>query len=116
MADPLDVTCPDCGAPPGSDCGLCDYGYDYHADRLHTAELQALTHGTCGLCGQPMVSGTVAGVLDAWHPDPESAAVCPAMPDPKQDWNAYAMAINLGARAGHPGLEHFRPTTEETTP
>lgn len=107
MPNPQMVGCPDCAAPPGEDC-TTTYD-DHHPGRVRAAELRAVTHGTCALCGHPMVAGTVGGVFDAWHPDPQDAAACPVLPDPTRQWNEYATALNLGLSAGHPGIEHFTP-------
>lgn len=104
--DPLSVVCPDCYAPAGTACyhsGGADYGP--HAARVRSAELRAVEHGTCSLCGRPMVRGL--DPVDAWHPDVDDAALCPPLPDPRTDWNGYATAINAGLSPGHPGLEHF---------
>jgi hypothetical protein len=84
--------------------------YTVHAARLRAAQLRAVTHGTCDLCGQFMVHGTVEGVTDAWHPDPVDATVCPPIPDVTRDPEGWALATNLGLTPGHPGAEHFRPT------
>ena len=108
MADPLSVACPDCLVPAEEDCAG---HYGTHAARQRLADLRSLDHGTCALCGRPMVKGTVeGGPVDAWHYQPEDAAACPPMPDPLADWNRYATAINLGLSPGHPGMEHFTPT------
>lgn len=105
----LTVSCPDCLAPAGRPCGD-----QFHADRLRIVDLRALTRGTCALCGQPMVRGSLDGAPDdAWHPDTFDAAQCPRMPDPGKDWQAYALAVNLGLTPGHPGAEHFRPLPVE---
>lgn len=114
MADPLTVPCPDCGVPTGVECQTSiDYLTGAHADRRRTADLRALEHGTCALCGQPMVRGTVEGSpADAWHPDETDAAACPPIPDPRTDWNGYAEAVNAAALHGHPGLEHFTPACD----
>jgi hypothetical protein len=97
--------CPDCMAPPTVPCGD-----QPHADRIRQADLRALEHGTCALCGQPMVRGSVEGSpIDAWHPDETTAAACPPIPDPGTDWEGYALATNLGLTPGHPGAEHFVP-------
>lgn len=113
MADALTVPCPDCQAPAGTPC----YGHldRPHGDRERVADLRALEHGTCALCGQPMVRGSVEDApVDAWHHLPEDAAACPRFPDPHQDWNGYATMINLGLSPGHPGVEHFVPAGETT--
>lgn len=113
MADPLSVACPDCTAPAGTPCYVSgtntveDYG---HAARQRSADLYAVEHGTCALCGRFMVYGSVQGApARAWHPNPEDKAACPPMPDPLTDWNAYATAVNLGLEPGYPGDEHFLP-------
>jgi len=100
----LDLRCPACLAPPGTDCT--------HDDRRRLADLRNLQHGTCNLCGQFMVHGTVLDApTDAWHPDLTDASACPVIPDPNLDgWDAYAAAINSGLTPGHPGIEHFVPT------
>lgn len=108
-ADPLSVGCPDCAAPAGTGCYTMSEHYTTHAARYRVAELRAVEHGTCDLCGQPMVRGTVDGVTDAWHPDGLASVGCPVMPDPLTDWNAYATATQAGLSPGHPGAEHFRP-------
>lgn len=111
MADPLSVPCPDCLVPAGQPCATSiDYLEGAHADRRRIADLRALEHGTCALCGRPMVRGSVEGSpVDAWHPAETDAAACPPIPDPRTDWDRYAMAVNLGLTPGHPGVEHFLP-------
>lgn len=115
---PLSVLCPGndggCGAPPGHHCRTSYTNEDgtphTHYARVKHADLRALEHGTCDLCGAFMVRGTVLDApLDAWHPDPGDASRCPDLPDPATDWNNYAAAVNLGAVPGRPGLEHFQP-------
>lgn len=109
MADPLAVSCEDCLAATNTPCVsayLPEAGV--HESRQRLADLRALTHGTCALCGQFMVYGTVLNQPpDAWHPDPTDAAACPPLPDPTVDWNGYADAVNAGLSPGHPGVEHF---------
>lgn len=108
MADPLSVTCHDCLAPPETACTSSVPGATTHGTRARVADLRALEHGACSLCGRFMVRGSILDApVDAWHPDPADAALCPELPDPSVDWNAYAKALNAGAVAGHPGLEHF---------
>lgn len=103
------VQCPDCMAPVNVSCGD-----QPHADRIRAADLQALEHGRCALCGAPMVRGTVEGApVDAWHPDEITAAACPRIPDPKDDWEGYATVTNLGLTPGHPGAENFVPAGEQ---
>lgn len=114
-ADPLLVACPACGAPAERECAgrvqeAAGGDPTTHEDRRRLADLRALEKGTCGLCGAFMVRGTVlGGPVEAWHPDETDAARCPQLPDPATDWDAYATALNHGARPGHPGVEHFRP-------
>lgn len=111
---PLDVKCAECEAPPGTPCRT-SYEDQTHQERQRLADLRSLDQGTCALCGQFMVKGSVLGSpVDAWHPDGTDAAACPNLPDPAEDWNGYALAVNLGATPGRPGLEHFRPY--DTTP
>lgn len=109
MADPLSVSCEDCLAATNTPCVsayLPEAGV--HESRHRLADLRALTHGTCALCGRFMVYGTVLNTpADAWHPDPTDAAACPPLPDPTVDWNGYADAVNAGLSPGHPGAEHF---------
>lgn len=109
-ADPLTVKCDECEAAPGVSCRT-NYGTEaIHLDRQRLTDLRSLERGTCGLCGQWMVRGSVLGsTADAWHPDTTDADACPVLPDARTDWNAYATAVNLGLRPGYPGLEHFRP-------
>ena len=103
------LPCPACLAPAGVSCGE-----QPHTDRIIAAQARNLTHGRCALCGQPMVHGSLDGApTDAWHPDPTDAAACPRIPDPAQDWEAYATAVNLGLTPGHPGAEHFVPDGEQ---
>ena len=114
MSDPTPeqiqaLPCPACLAPAGVSCGE-----QPHTDRIIAAQARNLTHGRCALCGQPMVHGSLDGApIDAWHPDPDDAAACPRIPDPAQDWEAYATAVNLGLTPGHPGAEHFVPDGEQ---
>lgn len=99
------VQCPDCMAPVNVSCGD-----QPHADRIRAADLRVLEHGRCALCGQPMVRGSVEGApVDAWHPDEVTAAGCPRIPDPQDDWEGYATATDLGLTPGHPGVENFVP-------
>lgn len=109
-ANPLDVACPDCAVPAGTPCAFSG-GYEgVHADRQRTADLHALEQGTCALCGQFMVRGSVEGAPpDAWHPDPADAAACPPIPSPEDNYEAWATAVNLGLTPGHPGIEQFVP-------
>lgn len=117
MADPLSVDCPDCTVPPGTRCAFSNpllAGTDdaprYHAERHRVADLRAVEHGTCALCGQAMVRGSVEGrPVDAWHPDPDHARACPVIPEPGTDPAGWSLAINLGLTPGHPGAEHFVP-------
>lgn len=117
MADPdsLTVACPDCFAPPGQECRTSNpRTASTHADRHRAAQLRAVDHGTCALCGNPMVRGTptvttTGAPIEAWHPNPEHADTCPPMPDPAEDWNAYAAAVQAGLAPGRPGLQHFIP-------
>lgn len=105
----LTVACTDCLAPAGDPCRG---NHGIHQDRRRLADLQNLEHGTCGLCGEFMVRGTVLDApLDAWHPHDAAAAVCPVMPDPAKDWAGYAALMNTGISPGHPGLEHFQEAT-----
>lgn len=113
--DPLTVTCGDCMAPAGVACRVMSEHYTVHASRTRSAELRAVTHGTCDLCGAAMVHGTVNGVTDAWHPDPDDAAACPPIPDPTTDPGGFALAINLGLTPGHPGAEHFHAAYDPET-
>lgn len=120
MADPLTVACPDCAVPADTGCRFSDADWQrsdglavFHAERRRIADLRALEHGTCALCGQPMVRGSVEGApVDAWHHQEADAAACPAFPSPQEDWNGYATLVNLGLSPGHPGVEHFVPTPE----
>lgn len=116
MADPLSVPCPDCLAPAEQDCyhsGNPHDDYGPHAERRRIADLRAVEHGLCGLCGRPMVYGAIDGApARAWHPDEADKAVCPPLPDPKTHWNAYAEAVNAGLEPGYPGNEHFRLASE----
>lgn len=107
--DPLTVQCPSCLAPAGEACR--SNMETTHADRVTSAQLYAVEHGTCDLCTQPMVRGlpTVGAEVTAWHPDPAHAALCPPMADPNDDWNAYAAQTQQGLEPGRPGLEHFIP-------
>lgn len=108
MADPLSVACPDCLVPPKTECTSSVPGATVHVGRARLADLRSLEHGACDLCGKFMVRGSVLDApIDAWHPDPVDASHCPQIPDPAADWNAYALAVNAGAVAGRPGLEHF---------
>lgn len=119
MADPLTVECPDCAVPAGQPCAThLPPTFDdasqptatYHAERQRVADLRALEHGTCALCGQRMVRGSVEGApVDAWHPITYDADRCPQLPDPRTNYNAWAEAQNAGLTAGHPGAEHFIP-------
>lgn len=107
----LVVSCPwegGCGAPAGEPCRT-SYGDTVHAERRRLADLRALEHGACALCGRFMVRGSVEDALvDAWHPDPADHG-CPPLPDPRTDWNGYALALQQGLAPGHPGAEHFVP-------
>lgn len=108
--NPLDVTCPSCHAGPGTPCNVRSAPGDHHADRTTAAQATQLTHGTCRLCGQPLVYGTLGDHTDtAWHPDPADAAACPPMPDPTTSWDAYARALQSGVRPGEPGTDNFIP-------
>lgn len=115
-ADPLSVACPDCTAPAGTGCYTSNPVLDpTHAERRRIADLRALEHGTCALCGQAMVYGSVEGSpVDAWHPDETDAAACPPIPDPRTNWNRYAEAVNAGLTPGHPGVQHFLPAVPLT--
>lgn len=109
----LAVQCLDCYAPPRVPCRT-SYGDTVHATRQRAAHLAALERGTCALCGHLLVRGTPPDVEDdptiqVWHPETGVAAACPPLPDPGTHWNAYAAAIQAGARPGHPGPEHFVP-------
>lgn len=102
------TACPSCMAPTGTPC---TGSYGIHADRIDHHRLQTqLEHGTCALCGQPMVRGVrvPGGPVTAWHPAPEDQA-CPDLPDAETDWNAYAVAINLGLAPGVPDPSAFIP-------
>ena len=105
----LDVACPyegGCGAPAGTPC-YTSYDGETHAERRRVAALRALDRGTCALCGRLMVRGPAP--LDAGHPEDDAAATCPPLPDPRTDWNGYALATQQGLQPGHPGVKHFIP-------
>lgn len=104
----LAVACPSCKAPAKTPC----YGsMGTHADRPEAATLYAVERGSCALCRGFLVRGVRPPGTDVevWHPNPEDAAVCPPMPDPKTDWESYAAAINRGAEPGKPGPDAFVP-------
>lgn len=103
----LAVSCPDCMAPVDVPCYTRLGDGTIHADRTRNAYLRSVERGTCDLCGKPMVRGT--DPVMAWHPDPEDAEVCPPLPDPRRDWNGFALALQEGKSPGQPGLEHFIP-------
>lgn len=107
----LTVHCTDCRAVDGEDC-RGDYGI--HLDRKKLADLRQLEHGTCALCGEGMVRGSVLGApVDAWHPDDGTPQACPVMPNPATRWDEYAALLNTGISPGHPGLQHFIPALVE---
>lgn len=104
-ADVLTVPCTDCLAVVGIECYS---SIGTHASRRYAAARQHLERGTCALCGRWLVRGSVdGGPVEVWHPVTSHAAVCPPMPDPAQDWNGYALALQSGTRPGHPGAKHF---------
>lgn len=108
MANPLSAPCPDCLSPEDVNC-RSSYGDIVHAERQRIADLRALEQGTCALCGALLVRGAVDGLpVDVWHPYPADQ-VCPPLPDPRTDWNDYALALQRGLKPGHPGPEHFQP-------
>lgn len=109
---PTEVACPDCHAQALQPChfsGAYDTGA-VHANRRDAARLRSVEHGTCSLCGNPMVRGQRAegGPVTAWHHLPEHQG-CPQLPDPSTRWNDYAAAINAGLAPGEPGVDAFRP-------
>ena len=109
--DPLRYRCEECLAPPGE---FCRTTYDTpHDGRVRAAQLRTLEQGTCTDCGRWMVRGSVLDApVDAWHPEPDAAAACPAFPHPHQNWEQYAAMVNLGLTPGHPGVEKFQPVPE----
>jgi hypothetical protein len=107
MADPLTVTCPDCGAAPETACyvssgnaagGFDGAGETTHANRVDLADVE---RGRCALCGLTLyqLNGK------RWHAGKSTA--CPPLPDPNTDWNAYAIRLQEGVAPGDPGAINF---------
>lgn len=102
MADALDVQCPDCGAPPKTECytSSASVASDTHINRTDLANIE---YGTCALCSRRLarLNGR------RWHIGGDLG--CPPLPDPHVDWNAYAAKVNEGMALGDPGDVNFRP-------
>lgn len=110
--DPLTVDCPDCLAKTGHACYIGEmYDGGSHASRHQVAVYAALERGTCALCGQVLVRGSLPtdDRVEVYHPVQEDRAKCPPLPDPSTHWNDYAEALAAGAKPGYPGAEHFQP-------
>lgn len=110
------VKCPDCEAPRGQGCRFgtvtgadSDTTIDA-ADIPQTAvhagrrDLAFTVRGTCLLCGLLLLHDLRSDRV--WHPTLITEA-CPPLPDPRTDWNAYALALQQGAVPGEPGIENF---------
>lgn len=109
----LAVQCPwegGCGAPVGVPCRT-SYDGESHAERRRIAHLRSLEQGVCADCGRFLVRGAhePGGPVEVWHPDPNHHD-CPPMPDPREDWNAYAKALQSGQQPGHVPADRFIPT------
>lgn len=109
MADALDVQCPDCGAPPKTECYTSSASVS-SATHINREDAAALERGTCALCSRPMyrLHGR------RWHA--EGFVGCPPLPDPQTDWNAYAAKVNEGMAQGDPGDAAFLPAEATTCP
>lgn len=111
--NPFIVQCPDCLAPAGSRCYISsaripnDDGNAVHAARRDSARLRTAVHGTCDLCGHPMIQLTDPD--ETRHPLAAGGVPIPPCPPYPAPGSGAANWLPSGA-------EHFTRNEDQPDP